>query len=97
MSETPQADRQYARMVHAICPSARVYAREAEGGLDLWTVLPERDEEIERAIAEKACEIMRLYPHVDFDWMLVTEQSPSVADLEANGYVMVSAQLTRSA
>jgi hypothetical protein len=82
--------REFARMVQEISPSAVVYARLAEGVLDLWVILDERDYDVERAIAESACELMRTYPDLLFDFMFIEKAAPSASTMGDSGYTLVS-------
>lgn len=82
--------REFARMVQEISPSAVVYARLAEGALDLWAILAERDYDVERAIAESACELMRKHPDLSFDFMFIEKAAPSASTIGESGYTPVS-------
>ena len=78
--------REFASMVRKVDPAVAVYARVAGGVLDLWTVLPQRDDVAEEAIAEAACELMRKHADLRFDFMIIDEASPSARTIGEAGY-----------
>jgi len=91
------AAREFAAMVRAIDPSVTVYVRAAYGVLDLWAVLPSRDDTAEEAIAEAVCELQTKHLGLRFDFMLVDEASPSVRTIEDSGYERVVPDIVRMA
>lgn len=82
--------REFAKTIADLITSAAVYAKITDGVLDLWVILPERDDTVERAIAENACELMRRYPDMSLDFMVIEKVAPSVSNISRSGYVPVS-------
>ena len=85
-----QAAQEFARVVEGVSREATVYAKLTDDVLDLWTVIPRRDERLERAIAESMCELMRAYPHLDFDFMIFEEATPAAATIGDSGFIVVA-------
>jgi hypothetical protein len=82
--------REFARMVRSVSASALVYAGVADRVLDLWVVLPEDDENIQRGIAGAFCQLMRSYPGLSFDFMIIEAETSSAHTLGDSGYIPVS-------
>ncbi len=85
-----QAARQFAAMIEVLTRDAAVYAKLTEDVLDLWTLIKARDQGLERAIAERICELMRAYPHLDFDFMILEEDTPAAATVGESGFALVA-------
>jgi hypothetical protein len=85
-----QAAKQFAEAVHGLDETAGVYARLSGDTLDLWTVLRERTEALEKAIADKACDLMRSYSWLLFDFMVVDGKSEAAETLAQSGYIAVT-------
>jgi hypothetical protein len=83
------AAREFAAMVGAVNRSAAVYGRVTGEMLDLWTVLPRRDDAAEEAIAEALCKLMLGHPGLSFDFMITDQDNPSVRHMSDSGYVLV--------
>jgi len=82
----------FAREVQQVCPQARVYCVIVEEGLyDLWTVLPQRDLQVEQRIAEIECDLVLSHPDLGFDFMLITADSPAFSHLTASRFFPIGA------
>jgi hypothetical protein len=83
------AAREFAATVAVIDGSAAVYGKATGEVLDLWTVLPRRDDAAEEAVAEAACRLMLSHPDLSFDFMITNQDDPSVRHVSDSGYVIV--------
>ncbi len=81
--------REFAEMAGNVSPTVAVYGRLADGVLDLWALTDERDEMIERGLAQSACELMRRHPNLAFDFMIIEKCSPSASTIADSGYIPI--------
>jgi hypothetical protein len=77
---------EFAQMVLGLQPRAEVFGRVVNNALDLWVILERRDETAEAQVAQKACELMRSYPQLRFDFMVVDRVSEAAQTLSESGY-----------
>lgn len=77
---------EFARAVALLVPKAAVYGKVSGGVLDLWVIVPERSHEVQSAIAEQMCDLMRAYPNLAFDFMVLDERSSGLSDASDSGY-----------
>jgi hypothetical protein len=81
---------QFVSAVAETVPKAAVYGRVSDGVLDLWVIVPERDEKAEFALAELMCDLTRAHPNLDFDFMVLDQRSSGASDASESGYLLLS-------
>jgi hypothetical protein len=86
-----QPAKSFAQMVLGLQPTAQVFGRAANEVLDLWVILDRRDDTAEAEVAQKACDLMRSYPQLRFDFMVVDRASDAAPTLSESGYSPIAA------
>ena len=87
-----EAAREFAAKARALSAEARVYAKTSERAIALWVVLPERDEDVEAALAEAVADTMGEYPGLVFDYLLMLGRDEAAGAVPGEGYRLVSAE-----